>query len=118
MTDAAPDSHVVIVEPADQGWILRVGGADNLMVFASGRVAEQSGRDLALRLANAGAEVLLELRLRGGAVAARFLCFPPPDEEDKPMAVGTAATPDDPGRSTPARRCETPPTGRRIAPPV
>ncbi|MDQ8029142.1 MAG: hypothetical protein REJ23_10465 [Brevundimonas sp.] len=99
MTDAAPASHVVIVEPAAQGWLLRVGGAENPMLFVSGRVAEQSGRDLALRLANAGAEVRLELRLRGGAVAARFLCFPAPDDEDNPMAARTAAMTDDPGLS-------------------
>lgn len=90
MTEAASSqTHMVIVEPSATGWSVQVAGADNAMVFASGRVAEKAGRDLALRLAEAGVEVQLELRLRGGAVAARFLCFPPLDTEDAPLMINT-----------------------------
>lgn len=82
-------SHTIIVEPVEPGWSVRVGGADNPMVFASGWAAERAGRDLAMRLADAGGEVELELRLRGGAVAARFICFPPLEHEDMPLMINT-----------------------------
>lgn len=79
--------HTVIVEPFAAGWSVRVGCADNPMVFASGRVAERAGRDLALRLADSGSEVELELKLRGGATAAKFICFPRLDSEDMSLLM-------------------------------
>lgn len=79
--------HTVIVEPVAAGWSVQVGCADNPMVFASGRAAEKAGRDLALRLADAGSEVELELKLRGGATAAKFICFPRLDSEDMSLMM-------------------------------
>ena len=77
MSDAA---HIVIVEPVDAGWSVQVGGADNPMVFARAQAAEQAGRALAMRLAEVGRAVQLELRLHGGAVVSRFICFAAPEE--------------------------------------
>ncbi len=93
MTEPAPRTQRLVVAPADTGWTLKVDGADNPMVFASGRVAEKAGRDLALRLASAGAEVQLDLRLQGGAIAARFICFPPTEGEDAPLMFETPPVP-------------------------
>lgn len=84
----------VIVEPVDAGWAVNVEGVDNPMIFRSGRAAEQTGRDLAMRLAQGDRCVRLELRLRGGAVAARFMVLPPIDHDDDPLMVQTPPVPD------------------------
>ncbi|WP_420469848.1 hypothetical protein [Brevundimonas sp. FT23042] len=68
----------MVVEPAATGWILSVGGAENAMIFTNGSAAEKAARALTGRLAAAGAEVELEIRIRGGAIAARYVCFPDP----------------------------------------
>lgn len=78
---------LVIVEPVEAGWTVNVEGVDNPMLFTSGRAAERAGRDLAMRLAESGQEVELEMRLRGGAVAARFICFPPLEHENSPLMM-------------------------------
>ncbi|MFC7380057.1 hypothetical protein [Brevundimonas sp. GCM10030266] len=75
------------VAPVDGGWAVTADAFDNPMLFASGRAAERTGRDLALRLARAGREVQLDVRLRGGATAARFLCFPAV-EQDAALMLG------------------------------
>lgn len=79
----------VIVEPVDGGWTVDIDGVDNPMMFRSGRSAEDAARDLALKLAAGGAEVELELRLRGGARAARFVVLPPLQEEERPLLIQT-----------------------------
>lgn len=84
----------VIVEPVDAGWAVNVDGVENPMIFRSGRAAEQAGRDLAMRLAQGDRCVRLELRLRGGAVAARFMVLPPIDHDDDPLMVQTPPVPD------------------------
>jgi hypothetical protein len=81
----------VIVEPVDAGWSVNVDGVDNPMMFSSGRAAERAGRDLALKLARQDQSVHLELRLRGGAVAARFIVLPPTEHDDRPLMVETPA---------------------------
>jgi len=91
-TDVEEKVHTVIVEPVEAGWTVNVGDVENPMVFSSGRAAERAGRDLAMRLAESGREVQLELRLRGGAVAARFICFPPLEHEKGPLMINTPPT--------------------------
>lgn len=86
-TDRAAQAHTVIVEPVEAGSSVTIGTVENPMVFSSGRAAERAGRDLAMRLAESGREVHLELRLRGGAVSARFICFPPLEHEDRPSLI-------------------------------
>lgn len=79
----------VIVEPVEAGWTVNVDGVENPMPFRSGREAERAGRDLALRLAESGQEIELELRLRGGALGAKFICFPPLEHETEPLLLNT-----------------------------
>lgn len=66
----------VFVEPAGDRWIVRGDFSGGPMEFATGARAEQAARALAHRLADAGEPVVLEIRLRNGARAGRFL-FPP-----------------------------------------
>lgn len=83
----------VIVEPVDGGWTVNVESIENPMIFVSGRAAEDAARDLAMKLAASGADVELELRLRGGKRAARFVVLAPLEHEDRPLMfdVGRAA---------------------------
>jgi hypothetical protein len=81
--------HKVIVEPVDGGWTVNVETIDNPMMFVSGRAAEDAARDLALKLAAAGADVELELRLRGGERAARFVVLAPVEHEERPLMLNT-----------------------------
>lgn len=80
--------HKVIVEPLANGWAVKADKLANDMVFASGRAAEKAGRDLALKLAEAGEQTELELWLKGGRRAARFVCLPPLPQEDAPLMIG------------------------------
>lgn len=79
----------VIVEPVDGGWTVNVEDIDNPMLFASGRAAEDAARELALKLAKGGIDVELELRLRGGERAARFVVLAPVEHEDRPLMLNT-----------------------------
>lgn len=66
----------IFVEPSSDGWIVRGDFRGGSFQFPTGARAEQAARDLAHRLADAGEPVVLEIRLRDGARAGRFL-FPP-----------------------------------------
>jgi hypothetical protein len=55
------------------------------MIFPTGAGAEQAARNLARRLADAGEPVILEIKLRNGARAGRFL-FPPRIDRDSAAA--------------------------------
>lgn len=66
----------IFVEPSDESWIVRGDFSDSPLEFSTGAQAEQAARDLAHQLADAGEPVVLEIRLRDGARAGRFL-FPP-----------------------------------------
>lgn len=79
----------VIVEPVEAGWTVNVDGVENPMLFSSGREAERAGRELALRLSQIGQAIELQLRLRGGALRAKFICFPPLEHETEPLMLNT-----------------------------
>jgi len=66
----------IFVEPSSDGWIVRGDFRDSPLMFPTGARAEQAARDWAHRLADGGEPVVLEIRLRDGARAGRFL-FPP-----------------------------------------
>lgn len=66
----------IYVEPAGEAWAVQSSLSDNPMIFATGASAEQAARALAHRLADAGEPVVLDIKLRDGARAGRFL-FPP-----------------------------------------
>ncbi|HZW15411.1 MAG TPA: hypothetical protein VFF66_04055 [Brevundimonas sp.] len=83
----------VIVEPLASGWAVRSDALDNLMVFRSGSAAERAGRDLALGLAAAGEPAELQLRLKDGSKAARFVCLPPTEWDPEPLVVGVRPPP-------------------------
>jgi len=83
----------ILVKPMGDGWAVETRGADNPMVFRSGRAAEDAGKHLAKRLATAGSTTELELRLRSGACAARFVCVPPITEHDEVLLLGLPGLP-------------------------
>jgi len=91
----------ILVKPLGDGWAVETLGADNPMVFRSGRAAEEAGKRLAKRLAAAGSTAELELRLRSGACAARLVCMPPVDESDDVLLLSLPGLPE--GRSGPSR---------------
>ena len=68
-------SHI-FVEPAGEAWAVRSDLSRNPTIYSTGASAEHAARDLAHRLADAGEPVVLEIKLRDGARAGRFL-FPP-----------------------------------------
>jgi hypothetical protein len=88
----------VIVEPLQTGWAVKATGLANDLVFASGRAAERCGRQLAECFARAGREAELQLRLRGGARAVRFLCLPPLEHETRPLLISVPPLGRDPVR--------------------
>ena len=77
----------VVVEPFGEGWAVRSLAADNPMILKRGADAERVGRNLALRLAAAGTPVQLNLRLRDGATAAKFVCLPPAGRDPQPLMI-------------------------------
>lgn len=75
----------VFVEPSQQGWAVRGDFDESPMPFTTGAAAERAAREIALRLADAGEPVVLEIRLRNGERAGRFLF--PPYGGDPPLAI-------------------------------
>jgi hypothetical protein len=67
-------AHVIVVEPFAHGWAVRQPSVDNSQVFKSGAKAEAAARSLGARLANAGKPAEIQVYLRDGALAGRFIC--------------------------------------------
>ena len=66
---------VISVTPEGAAWAVRCPDLfDNAMIFKSGARAEAAARALGEQLSRGGWDCLLELRLRDGALAGRFLC--------------------------------------------
>jgi len=65
---------VIVVEPFAHGWAVKQPSVDNSQVFASGAKAEAAARNLGARLANAGVPAEIQVYLRDGALAGRFVC--------------------------------------------
>jgi hypothetical protein len=66
--------RVIVVEPFAHGWAVRQPAIDNSQLFASGAKAEDAALRLGARLANAGEPTEIQVYLRDGALAGRFLC--------------------------------------------
>jgi hypothetical protein len=66
--------RVIVVEPFAQGWAVRQPSVDNSQVFVSGAKAEDAAMRLGARLADAGQPAEIQVYVRGGALAGRFLC--------------------------------------------
>ncbi|HEY1447657.1 MAG TPA: hypothetical protein VGF33_03905 [Caulobacteraceae bacterium] len=65
---------VIVVEPFAQGWAVRQPSVDNSQVFVSGAKAEDAAKRLGMRLAGAGLSAEIQVYLRNGALAGRFIC--------------------------------------------
>jgi hypothetical protein len=66
--------RVIVVEPFAHGWAVRQPAIDNSQLFASGAKAEDAALRLGARLADAGQPTEIQVYLRDGALAGRFLC--------------------------------------------
>ena len=66
--------RVIVVEPFAQGWAVRQSAVDNSQLFVSGAKAEDAALRLGARLAGAGEPTEIQVYLRDGALAGRFLC--------------------------------------------
>jgi hypothetical protein len=66
--------RVIVVEPFAHGWAVKQPSVDNTQEFASGAKAEDAARRLGARLAGAGHPAEIQVYLRDGALAGRFVC--------------------------------------------
>lgn len=66
----------IFVAPAHVGWSVRSDGFANDMLFLSGAKAEFAARRLAEKIAGHGEAAQVEVRLRDGSLAGRFVCSP------------------------------------------
>jgi len=69
-------SRTLAVRSAGFGWTLCVDGQDGVLLFATGALAEQTARNLARRLAEAGETVNILIYLRDGSLAGRLRSTP------------------------------------------
>jgi hypothetical protein len=77
-------TRVISVEPFGEGWSVRTDTNSDVKHFSSGREAEGAARRLAERFGNAGQSAEIQIWLRDGTMAGRFVCPPP--------SMGSAAT--------------------------
>lgn len=77
----------VKVAPVSDGWAVTCGAVENLMLFRSGAQAEDAARRLAQALAEAGEWAEIEVRMRDGARAARFICTPQGSDREGAQAA-------------------------------
>ncbi len=66
--------HLIRVEPMANGWAVRHGEVENPQVFVSGAKAESAALRLGERLADAGDAAEVQIILRDGSMAGRFVC--------------------------------------------
>jgi hypothetical protein len=68
--------HLISVVPAAPGWVMTSTAFDNEMVFGSGAKAEAAARHLGEKIARHGQQAEIEIHLRDGSLAARFVFAP------------------------------------------
>lgn len=66
----------IIVAPAGDNWTVRSSVLDEDLVFPQGGRAESAARDLAARYAAEGHSAEVQVYLRDGALAGRFVHAP------------------------------------------
>jgi hypothetical protein len=66
----------IFVAPAETGWSVSSDGFENDMLFLSGAKAESTARGLAEKIAISGEYAEVQVRLRDGSLAGRFVCAP------------------------------------------
>jgi Trm5-related predicted tRNA methylase len=84
-------TRLILVEPHGDEWMLRSDERTADKVFRSGREAENAAKRLAERIAEAGEAAEIQIRLRGGAIAGRFVCAP---DLPRPAKRGAAQSPE------------------------
>jgi hypothetical protein len=65
--------QAITVTPSGNGWSVKSTPFDNEMFFSSGSTAEAAARDLGARIAGANAIVVIEVFLRDGSLAGRYV---------------------------------------------
>ncbi len=73
-------SIMIRIEAAQDGWSLQGDTLENSMMFLSGAEAETAARALALRYSAAGQPTEIEVFLRDGSLAGRYVTAPDDDE--------------------------------------
>ncbi len=68
--------HLITVKPESAGWSVAAPPFDNAMLFLSGEKAEAAARSLARHVSEAGHSAKIEIWLRDGRLAGRFICPP------------------------------------------
>jgi hypothetical protein len=63
----------ILVSPIGDGWSVRSEAFDNPLIFEAGGRAEAAARSLAARFAESGRATEVQIFLRDGALAGRFL---------------------------------------------
>ena len=69
-------TRVISVRPAHDGWTLTCSAAHGSLFFAQAREAEDAAREIGEGLASEGQPTEVHVHLRGGTMAARFVCIP------------------------------------------
>jgi hypothetical protein len=64
---------LISVAPAGDGWAVRSNGLDEDLVFDAGAPAERAARSLAAQHAATGGQAEVQIFLRDGVLAGRFL---------------------------------------------
>ncbi len=83
--------HLITVSAAVSGWSVRSSMTDNDMLFLSAEKAETAARALARAVSDAGQDAAVEIWLRDGRLAGRFLC--PAGPARAPGALPSASSP-------------------------
>jgi hypothetical protein len=65
--------QAITVTPSGIGWSVKSTPFDNEMFFSSGKTAEAAARDLGARIAGASVVVVIEVFLRDGSLAGRYV---------------------------------------------
>ena len=65
--------QAITVAPSGDGWTVKSTPFDNEMFFCSGRTAEAAACDLGARIAEADCVVVIEVFLRDGSLAGRYV---------------------------------------------
>lgn len=65
--------QAIIVAPSGIGWTVKSTPFDNEMFFSSGGTAEAAARSLGARIARKNSIVVIEVFLRDGSLAGRYV---------------------------------------------
>jgi hypothetical protein len=84
----------ISITAAQAGWRVQGDTLENGMMFLSGAEAEHAARLLAQRYADAGQATEIEVFLRDGTLAGRYVSVPPLEVFGSSASLDLAASPD------------------------